>query len=322
MKTFAFSHIFRFLFLFLTMLCPLHSYTETAVSTEEKTQPATEETDPLSESKENPALNENEMIEFLITEVIPAFEGLKHFHFNQPPSFHLHFTSSGIQLKECSFSFQIQQMGSIQYNLAQADLHDFQANAHIGKPESFLFFDISCGDQSAVINGYHFTADISIKDKNLEPSYYEITVHSLDQEQMKLKIKSINMDVKFQNDVKWILIDSENHGALVDSLKTHPHFLPEILEEKSTTDLYSIPYEVWPHRLPHEETVQVTKNQTSQIISVEGAVHFSFPISVNGQRQETESSIPIAGNIFVVEKESSEGQIETIYVPDIKILTQ
>ena len=318
MKIFTFSHIFGFCFLFLTMLYSLHSYTEEAV-------PKESDTSPVSESKEIPNLNEeqkDEMTEFLIKEVIPAFGGLQHFQLNQPPSFYLHFTPEGIQLTKCSFNFQIQQLESIQYNLAQVDLHDFQANAHIGQSESFLFFDVSCGDQSNVINGFHLNADISIKDKNSEPSYYGITIHSLGQEQLSLKILSINIDIKIQNDAKWTLQDSRKKVVFVKSIQTHPHFPLEILEEKSTTNFYSIPQEVWPYTYPDVEAIQVTKAQTTQIISLEGTVRYSLPISVNGQRQETEVSIPINGNIFAFEKESAEGNPETIYIPNIHFSSQ
>ena len=318
MKIFNFSHIFGFCLLVLTGLCPLLSYTEETASAEPT---------PVSESQESPDLNEeqkDEMTEFLIKEVIPAFEGLKHFQLNNPPSFHLHFTPSGIQLKNCSLSFQIQQLESIQYNLARLDLHDFQADAHIGQPQSFLFFDIECGDQSAVINGYHFKADVSIKDKNLKPFYYGINVHSLDQEQVSLKIWSINIDVKIQNDTKWTLFDSQNNVVLLDSLKDDSNVPLEILEEKSTTDSYSISQEIWPYPLPNTDTVQVTKAQAVQMISLEGVIRLSLPTSVNGQRQETEISIPVTGNIFAFEEEntSDNQEKEVVYIPNINFSTQ
>ena len=170
------------------------------------------------------------VMEFLVREVIPAFNGFQDILFSKP-SFEIHWTPKGMQIKNCFFKFQLKQIRTISYNLANVQLYGFQSNAEIGAP-GLLFVELSCGDDTVDFSEdtWHFNVKVFVTDEEQNPSYYSFKIKTMDKEQLDLQLKSIEMDVDVENIDRILISDSEEH---IEILSQDSPFLKSFEEGKA-----------------------------------------------------------------------------------------
>jgi len=277
-----------------------------SASSQEAPQPETD-----SEDSEEEAL-----MKFLFEEVIPAFGGFQDLLFSNKPSFDIHWTPQGMQVKSCSFEFQLKQLRTIRYNLADIELYGFQSNAEIGGPR-FLFAQISCGETNSVENTVRFNFKFFVTDEDLTPSYYSLKIKTMDKEQLDIKLKSIEMDVDIET-VDYTLI-SDQYGHV----ETLPHESPflkafkedeayaeitegqdeeDIVEDKQIKNMYDIPVSVWNQikgtASDGDSLVPLKKMKVESAIHLKGSAEILLPVYTDRVKQDVPVVIPIVGSIF------------------------
>ncbi|MDE0151142.1 MAG: hypothetical protein OXK80_01420 [Bdellovibrionales bacterium] len=265
------------------------------------------------------ASEEEALMQFLMEEVIPAFGGFQDLLFSNKPSFDIHWTPQGMQVKNCSFEVQLKQLRTIKYNLADMELYEFQSNAEIGDPR-FLFVQISCGETNNVTDTARFNIKFFVTDENLNPSVYSLKIKTMEQEQLDIKLDSIEMDVEIETVDYVLLLDSDGH---IERLPHESPFLKsfeesqayaEVIEEDQSEEsveseqiknMYDIPVSVWNqikgvNETPSDESalVSVKKVTVEQVINVNGSAEIFLPVYKDGVKQDARVVIPIVGHIF------------------------
>lgn len=212
----------------------------------------------------------DELILFLIKEVLPSFGGLKELK----PSFKIHFNSEGPFIQSCSIQWKIEQFQTIHYNIADVELYDFQAAADIGRP-LFLVFDVSCSPldtaQKTKENQKHttkFTVSITFEDQFQETQFYTLKVRSFDQDQLDIKLWSLQFEVQISSLEKEMRLGSDGRIRPVSNWPADPDQI--------------------------FETIQVVSQ-----FSLNGSARLSTPAAVLGERQDVSFTAVISGDIFM-----------------------
>ena len=245
--------------------------------------------------------NDPTVTDFLIEEVVPAFGGFEQLFLTNTPSFNIQFTQDGIELKDCSLEIKLKQLKTIQYQVTDSDTDGFPVNLNIGQPR-WLFFNASCEEQDTEADTNYLNISFTIKDENLEDSYYELVFNAFDKEQLTIKLYSIQLGALFKEVDQEILLSS--HGDVMN-------FSKELKGYKSADDTYSLPIELWEplnNKLRsavqnNNDFIELRKVKITQIINIDGVVNLTFPTSVNNITENTNVSAPIMGQIFVPEEE-------------------
>ena len=216
-----------------------------------------------SEEDENCESGENQILQFLIKDVIPSFEELKALR----PSFALTLNNDGVVLNKCLLGLKLKQSKVINYILAEGGLSDFDAHMEIGHP-LYVALDLSCEDYSFENSEQRFNLKVSIQDEQLNPSFYGVRVTSFDQEQVYVKLWSIDLEVVIQEELKEMGIDSEG-------------FVQSLLDSSSAEDLGLTPLKV------------------ATSFQVNGTAELSLPTAVDGTREETPFTMTLNGVVYL-----------------------
>lgn len=274
------------------------------------------------------------VMEFLVREVIPAFNGFQDVLFSKP-SFEIHWTPEGMQIKHCSFKFRLKQIRTISYNLADIQLYGFQSNAEIGIP-GLLFVELSCGGAGSVEDVLHFNVKIFATDEEQNPSYYSFKIKTMNKEQLYLQLKSIELDVDVESVDSILVLDPEER---VEVLPQDSPFLKFFEEDKAYAEadlkdedsgssevdkfknVYDISLNVWnqmkggdslgrefseAQNLGQDDAktkssesdslVPLKKWSISQIIHVKGSTEILLPVYKNGVKVFEHTVAPIIGS--------------------------
>ena len=275
------------LFICLIGTYPFTAYTENKQIIQFKQEPVEEET-------------EDEMIPFLLNEIIPAFGGLKSLMLSSKPSFSIHVTNRGVELTSCSVKTKVKQLKPIRYAVSEAEIQEFQVEMDIGEPR-WLLLEISCGEKSPMIDTEHFHVSFSVTDDNLEPSNYSIKIKTLNQEQLDMKLVSMDME---------IIVQSVDKEMLLDPYEAIGELFPTLEQHKQPNDLYLVPLSLWSPKdspvkiisaLQKDMQIELQKVNVIQIIQFKGNFSLLFPTSINGIRQDTKVIAPVNGTIHVTD---------------------
>lgn len=262
---------------------------------------------------------EEALMQFLMEEVIPAFGGFQDLLFSNKPSFDIHWTPQGMQVKNCSFEVQLKQLRTIRYNLADIELYGFQSNAEIGDPR-FLFVQISCGETNNVADTARFNIKFFVTDEAQNPSSYSLKINTMEQEQLQIKLDSIDMDVEIETVDYVLVLGPHGHieilpreSSLLQIFEENQAYTEVIEEGQSGEDveseqiknMYDIPISVWNQIKGVHETsfvedtlVSVKKVTVEQVINVNGSAEIFLPVYTDGVKQDALVVIPIVGRIF------------------------
>ena len=279
-------------------------------------------TDSETEVETEEVSEEEALMQFLVEEVLPAFGGFQDILFSNKPSFDIHWTPKGMQIKHCSFKFQLQQLRTIQYNLADIELYGFQSNAEIGGSR-FLFVQVSCGETNNIENKKHFKIKFFVTDEEQNPSFYSLKIKTMDKEQFDIKLVSIQMDVDIET-VDYTLI-SDNYGH-IEILPNDSPFLQFFEEDKAYVEvvddeedgsgveeskeapiknMYDINLSIWNQIKGITEAqsnesflVPLKKVRVEQVITLKGSAELFLPVYKDGVKEDAPVVIPITGNIF------------------------
>lgn len=274
---------------------------------------------PQTEADSGDSEEEEALMKFLFEEVIPAFGGFQDLLFSNKPSFDIHWTPQGMQVRSCSFEFQLKQLRTIRYNLADMELYGFQSNAEIGDPR-FLFVQISCGETNNVENTVRFNFKFFVTDENLNPSYYSLKIKTMDKEQLDIKLDSIEMDVDVEAVDYTLISDQYGHVEILPHDSPLLKFFKEdeayaeiaedqdkedIAEDKQTKDMYDVPASVWNQikRVTEElsdegSLVPLKKTKVEYTIHLKGSAEMFLPVYTDGVKQDASVVMPIVGRIF------------------------
>jgi len=271
--------------------------------------------------------SEAELMKFLIEEALPAFGGFQDLLFSKP-SFDIHWTPQGVQVKNCFFEFQLKQLRAIKYNLADVALYGFYSNAEIGDAR-LLFVQTSCGATDETTGAIRFNIKFFVTDEDLTPSYYGLKITTMDKEQLNIKLKSIAMDVEIEPVDYTLVLDPYGHIEILPHTSSSLEFFEEDSayseeteenqgEEEVMKNMYDIPVSVWNQiRGINEESsdsvIPLKKVSVEQVIHLQGSAEMSLPVYVGGVKRDSDIVIPITGRIF----SSAEG--EMIPLIDISI---
>ena len=261
---------------------------------------------------------EEALMRFLFEEVVPAFGGFQDLLFSHKPSFDIHWTPQGVQVRSCSFEFQLKQLRTIRYNLADIDLYGFQSNAEIGDPR-FLFVQISCDETDNIENTVHFNINFFVTDEDLNPSYYGLKIKTMDKEQLDIKLESIKMDVDIRTVDYTLVSDPYGHIEILPHESPFLQFFEEdkayaeivegqstedVVEDEQIKDMYDIPISTW-NQIKGVETssdgdpvVPLKKVTVEYAIHLEGSAEMFLPVYTDGIKEDTRVVIPIVGRIF------------------------
>ncbi len=293
---------------------------ETLESEEESKESKEKTVEPGEESEEEV------LMRFLMEEVIPAFGGFQDLFFSNKPSFDIHWTPQGMQVRNCSFKFQLKQLRAVQYNLADIKLYGFHSNAEIGDP-GFLFVQMSCGEAGYVENKIHFNIKFFVTDEELTPAYYSLKIKTMDKEQLDIKLKSIDMDVDIETADFTLILDQYGHTKILphespflkffDEEKAYMEIVEDDGEDESNGDdkdneedeqiknMYDIPISIWNQinevdKVSSDENslVPLKKVAVEQTIHLKGSVEMFLPIYKGGVKEYNRVVVPIVGRIF------------------------
>ena len=289
--------------LFFTIIISLQS----AIAEEETANDPQQEDTSESEQTEEDSSEDKDLtfMDFLITEVIPAFGGLEHIFLTTKPSFSIHFTQGGATLIDCSLELKLKQLETIQYRIIDSDTDNFPVNMNIGQPK-WLFFNASCGEQSISPDKNHFNIFFTVKDENLEDSYYELGVNAFDKNQLKIKMHSMEMEVIIEEVEQEILLSS--YGDIMK-------FSKALEEYKDDGDTYILPLDLWKplnnklkssNLQENNDSIKLKKVKVTHIIDIDGTAQLTFPTSVNNVTEYTDVLAPIKGQIFIPEEEEAD----------------
>ena len=302
------KELIKFL-LFFTIIISLQ-----IASAKEETTANNQEIDPVeseqaeensSEEKDSSEEDDSTFIDFLITEVIPAFGGFEHIFLTTKPSFSAQFTQNGLVLANCSLEFKLKQLKPINYQVTEGKSDNFAVNMSIGQLR-WLFFNTSCKENNTSADKNHFNISFSIKDENLEDSYYELGVNAFDKNQLKIKLHSIKMEV---------IIEEVDQEILVSSYGDVMNFSKALEEYKDDGDIYILPVDLWkplnnklrPSNLQkNNDFIELIKVKITDIINIDGAAQLTFPTSVNNVTKYTDVLAPIKGRMFVPKEEDDD----------------
>lgn len=269
------------------------------------------------EEKTSAKLEEEVLMKFLLEEVIPAFGGFQDLLFSNKPSFDIHWTPQGMQVKNCFFELQLRQLRTIKYNLADIALYGFQSNAEIGDPR-FLFVQMSCGEIEDITDTARFIIKFFVTDEDLNSSYYGLKITTMGKEQLDIKLKSIEMDVDIAAVDYTLILDPYGH---IEALPHGSPFLQafvedqayvEVIEEgmEDTEDeqiknMYDIPISMWNQIKGINEVssdvdsiISLKKVKVEQIVNLKGSIEMFLPVYADGVKQDTRVVMPITGRIF------------------------
>ena len=287
-------------------------------------------TETVSEDSEEEALRK-----FLTEEVIPAFGGFQDLLFSHKPSFDIHWTPQGIQVRSCSFKFQLKQLRTIRYNLADIELYGFQSNAEIGDPR-FLFVQVSCGEIDDVENTTRFNIKFFVTGEDLSPSYYGLKIKTMDKEQLDIKLKSIEMGVDITAVDYTLVSDQHGHIEILPHESPFLQFFEEdkayaemvenqdvedIVEDEQIKNMYDIPISIWNQIKGVTEVssdgnslVPLKKVTVEYTIVLQGSAEIFLPVYGEGIKEDARVVMPITGSIF----SSVDGEV----IPVIDISTK
>ena len=289
------------------------------VSDEETTDSSNileEDTETSKKEIEADGISEEEaLIKFLIEEVFSAFGGFQDIFFSKP-SFDIHWTPEGMQIKNCSLKLQLKQLRALRYNLADMELYGFRSDAEIGGPR-WLFVQMSCDQTKGIENKTHFKVKFFVTDEDLNPSYYSLKIKTMDKEQFDIKLQSIEMGVDIETVDDVLLSDSYGHVEILPNDSPFLRFFEEEkayaeeVEEVSTDDsltevgpknIYDINSRVWDQikktSSEEESLIPLKKMNINQVINVKGAAEISLPVYKEGAKEEVRVVIPVEGHIF------------------------
>ncbi len=276
----------------------------------------------VSETEELEVSEPEALTKFLVEEVFSAFGGFQDILFSKP-SFDIHWTPEGMQIKSCSFKVQLRQLRAVKYNLADMKLYGFRSDAEIGGPR-WLMAGISCGG-AVDLKNKRFKVKFFVTDEELNPSHYSLKIKTMDKEQLNIKLGSIEIDIDIET-VDDVLL-SDPYGR-VEILPKDSPFLRFFEKEKSSVEgaepvlqnAYDIPSSLWgqiqegdlqsikgeaPDRKNIEEDfISLKKMNVNQQIFLEGFAEILLPVYQEGVREDTPVTIPVKGRIF----SSAEGE--------------
>ena len=272
-------------------------------------------------------LEKDAVMEFLVQEVIPAFNGFQDILFSKP-SFEIHWTPKEMQIKHCSFKFQLKQVRTISYNLADLQLYGFQSNAEIGGPGR-LFVELSCGGADAVEDVLHFKVKLFAVDEEQKSSLYSFKIMTMNKEQLDLKLKSVELNVDVENVDSILVLDPDEHIEIFPQDSPFLKFFEEekayaeadlknensgVREDSELKNMYDISLNVW-NQMKGEDSqagsseakslvqdaessesdslIPLKKFSISQIINVKGSAEMLLPVYKNGERVFDLAVVPI-----------------------------
>ena len=265
------------------------------------------------------------VMEFFVQEVIPAFGGFQDILFSKP-SFEIHWTPQGMQIKHCSFKFQLKQVRTVSYNVADVQLYGFQSNAEIGGP-GLLFVELSCGGVVPAEDVLHFKVKIFATDEEQKSSYYSFKITTMDKEQLDFQLKSIELDVSVENADNSDGIFVSDPDEDVENLPQDSPFLKFFEEEKAYAEIvsedagdslvngedkpknmYDVPLNIWNQIKGGDaqdgssgdssesgSLIALTKLSVNQIINVKGSVEILVPVYTSGVKTHVPAVVPIIG---------------------------
>ena len=232
---------------------------------EEQSEDEQTESEPQKEELEN--IEPEDLTAFFLEQVVPAFGGFKEI-FHQKPSFDIKFDQNGAVIKSCSAALQLSQKRSIEYNIADLNLYDFQSNIEIGGPR-YILLNLKCEEGKFFLDAYRFRILLTVADEAFDPSFYSIRVKALEQEQVHLKLWSVELLLSLENSKKQMGFNPQGDLVLAADLKSQ-----------------NIPFD--------ELTIE-------QTISFTGIAHLSLPVSAGGAREESKIRLPVQGTVFISE---------------------
>ncbi len=291
---------------------PAHTVEEDIIASETEV-----ETEEVSE--------EEALMQFLLQEVIPAFGGFQDILFSNKPSFDIHWTLEGMQIRNCSFKLQLKQLRTIQYNLADMEFYGFRSDAEIGDSR-LLFVQVSCGETNQIENKQNFKIKFFVTDENLKSSFYSLKIKTMDKEQIDIKLVSIEMDVDVET-VDYTLVS--DHYGHIEILPNNSPFLQFFEEDKAYAEvveadeglrddsnledgeeapiknMYDISLAVWNQIKGVTETqsndsslVPLKKMRVEQAITLKGSTELLLPVYKGGAKEDAPVVMPITGSIF------------------------
>ncbi len=244
-------------------------------------------------------LNQRGLSEFFVKDILPAFGKLEDMLLTKKPSFSVRITPRGLEIKECSFQFQLKQLKTIEYLTSEGSAYGVQVDAQIGGPITFLF-EVTCGSQHFGSPVTFFEISMSLLNQDMQPTYYGLKVNSLKMEQVDIKLWGLKAKIHINKEKRTLLLGPKGH--------TRP-FTSEFENtcQVEENGLYEVPAPLWPPfpKTSKNITVSVRKISVSHTMNIAGSSELSFPVSLEGVKQDTRFRFPFEGQIFF----SEEGEV-------------
>lgn len=230
------------------------------------------EVGPTVEEKQE---KEDDIMDWVMEEVVPAFDGFNNLQFLSVPTVDFVFNRESFAIASCAAEVSVEQLKTITYQFLKIPTY-VDGTADIGANRR-IHFAAKCGEDNFKAGVSHFKVRVYFTE-NGELATYNLVYHILDQSQKLLQMKYIDLEIRITQGEFPLLLSLSNEKV---------DYLPEY-EKFRDGDSYNLPMSLWKEKsssgysVPSEDAglteIPTQKLVTNKKMDVHMKMESLFPI--------------------------------------------